>query len=164
MLLRCVLALFSAFVNDPLVNINVLAWICLVLIVILFLVQVYKKFLLNVLETMYLVCLLLAALFSVSSDTPSDETNAVLWMVFCSAFLIISYHIYRHLHHHTLVQRLARVAIVRVNSFKCHSANEGVVNHDASYNASENLSASQIRKLNAELREPLLEPEVSGAL
>ena len=54
LVVRCLLALFTAFKNNPLDNINVLAWVCLFLISLISLTMVYKNFLLNTLEIIYL--------------------------------------------------------------------------------------------------------------
>ena len=97
LLARCALALVVAFVNEPLVNISGLAWTSLFLVSLLCTFQVYTTFLLNALEIIYLVCLLLMALFSTPdyNRLQAAQEKIVLWIVLSSMIFVFFYHIYQ---------------------------------------------------------------------
>ena len=108
LVVRCLLALFIAFENNPIDTISVVVWVCLFLISLLSVTMAYNNFLLNALETIYLSCLLLIAHFKTLRNEDSDEVNVVLWIAFSSLLFITSYHIYHFLKERALFQRLAQ--------------------------------------------------------
>ena len=151
LLARCVLALVVAFENEPLINISALAWVCLFLISMLCTFQVYTTFLLNAWEIMYLVCLLLLAVFStpVESQLQVYQVKIVVWIVLFSLLLIIFYHTYQGLKNWKIFH-----CIWKRNT----SEQEVQGSHDSNSNntvPSTLITFNNIR--HSELREPLLE-------
>ena len=111
LLARCVLALFAALENDQGAILSVLAWVCLCVLSILSFVRVYKTWFLNGLEMLYLVCLLLLALFYAPRDVQSIEGNILQLMAIFSLGCILSFHIYQCMvKHRSFVRRLVQRA------------------------------------------------------
>ena len=165
LIVRCVLALFTAFENNPLNNINFLAWVCLFLVALLSFTMAYENILLNALEIVYLFCLLLIAHFMTPPDEESDEANIVLWIMFSSLLLIVSYHIYHFLKEHPLFYRLALKAKNMYEKFRKKENEDEDTNDNTDDNCDANVKTvpSTVVSIYSdrydELREPLLEPD-----
>ena len=103
---------------------------------------------------MYLVCLLLMALFSTPDDNQlqGNEVEIVLWIALCSAIFIIFYHIYQVIKPLKILHRI----------MKKRNALEQELPSDS--NDKNNTVSSTLITLNSirdgELREPLLENEL----
>ena len=161
LVVRCVLALFTAFENNSLYNINVLAWVCLFLVSLLSATMVYRNFALNTLEIIHLFCLLLTAHFMTHPDEESVEANVVLWIVFSFLLLITSYHIYHFLKESPLFQLLTlKVKSTYKNFCKRENDEEDTDdNCDANMRTVPSTVVSIYSDRYDELREPLLEPD-----
>ena len=150
LLARYVLALFAALENDQVAILSVLTWVCLFLMSILACVRVYKIGLLNALEMMYLVCLLLLALFFTEGDV-------VQLMAIFRLGCIVSFHIYQCLKHRSFVVRLEQKAKQMIKSLRKKTVPQQVVyNGDADDKSvtRKDVTRSSVRVV--ELREPLL--------
>ena len=117
LIVRCLLAFFVEFENNPVDSINVLIWVCLFLIFLVSVTMAYKSFLLNALEMIYLICLLLIAFFT-KPDVESEGANVVLWIALSSLLFIASYHIYHFLKERPLFQGLALKAKNMYENFR----------------------------------------------
>ena len=161
LVVRCLLALFTAFENNPLDYINVLAYVCLFLISLVSVTMVYKKLLLNALEIIYLACLLIIAFFTKPPDEESAEANVVLWIALSSLLLVASYHIYHFLKERPLFQRLALKAKNIYENFRKGETEEDDMddNCDANARTVPSTVVSIYSDRYDELREPLLEPD-----
>ena len=136
-----------------------LAWVCLFVMSILSFVGVYKIRFLNALEMMYLVCLLLLALFFAPNDVQSNEGNVVELMVVSSLACILSFHIYHCLiNHPSFISRLVDRAKQKYKKLTNRTAPKlQVVNNgdaDDKSATSTDVWLSSVRV--TELREPLL--------
>ena len=158
LLARCVLALFAALENDQIANLGALACVCLFIMSVLSFVQVYKIEFLNALEMMYMVCLLLLALFFAPKDVQSIEGNVVELMAICSLACIVSLHIYQSLIKNcSFVVSLVYKVKLKYKTLLKKTAQEQVVeNGDADDKSvtSTDVALSSVRV--TELREPLL--------
>ena len=74
LLIRCGLVLVMTFQNDQEVSLSVLMWLCLILIPLVALLQVYKSFVLNILENVYFSCIL-AMVFLVKLDVVKQRAT-----------------------------------------------------------------------------------------
>ena len=157
LLARCVLAVFSAVKNNPFMNLSVLAWFLFLIISILSLVQVYKSRFLNVLEMMYLVCLLLLAVFFAPNDVRMLEANAVLLIALCSLPFIITFHVYQSLKHRSFIVRLAQTTKQKYKSLTREATKARVLNNDDTDDNPVTSTEVVLGKVQStELREPLL--------
>lgn len=115
LLIRCIMALVVAFENDPVVAMNVLAWMCLLLIPIITLLQVYRSAILNMLEVWYLSCLLMMVYLNQTS-VPA-QLSVVVGLGMFSLLLIVPYHLHLRLRK-TRVCKCLKVAIFRAETYK----------------------------------------------
>ena len=157
LLARCVLAIFAALENDDDANLSVLAWVCLFVMSILSFVRVYKIGLLNALEMMYLVCLLLLALFFAPKDIQGTEGDVVQLMAICSLGCIVSFHIYECLKHRSFVLRLKQTAKQIYKTLRKETAQNQIANNDDADEKPVTRTIIAFSSLRVtELREPLL--------
>ena len=161
MVVRCLLALFTAFENNPIHTISALVWVCLFLNSLVSVTMAYKNFILNALEVIYLTCLLLIGHFMTHPDEESDEANVVLGIVFSSLLFITSYHIYHFFKERALFQRLALNANTTYENFRKRETEEDDAddNCDANVRTVPSTVVSIYSDRYDELREPLLEPD-----
>ena len=160
LVVRCGLALVTAFENDPLIDITVLVWVCIGLLSLLSVTMVYESFLLNALEMMCFGYLLLMATFSTPHGQQNDEANVVLWIVFCFLLLVASYHIYCFLKECLLFQHLAIKAKNAYENLTKRKTEEEDIddNCDVNVRTVPSTVVSIYSDRYDELREPLLEP------
>ena len=91
LLVRCLLVLVVTVSNDSSVTLSILTWVCLILVPLVALLQVYKSFLLNVLEIAYLSCILAMVFFT---STPYGiQLYLVLAIQACLFVLIVLLHV-----------------------------------------------------------------------
>ena len=163
LVIRCLLALFTAFENRPHKNISLLAWVCLFLSSLVSVAMVYKNLLLNALEVIYLTCLLLIAFFIYTKppDEEMDEANIVIWIALSSLLFVASYHIHRLLRERPIFQRLALKAKNVYKNFRKGETEEDDEddNCDPNVRTVPSTVVSIYSDRYDELREPLLEPD-----
>ena len=95
MLVRCLLVLVVTISDDSSVTLSILTWFCLILIPLVALLQVYKSFLLNVLEITYLSSILAMVFFF---TTPYDVQLYLIVAIQVLLFIaIILFHVYQRL-------------------------------------------------------------------
>ena len=87
LIVRCTLVLAVTFITDQLVTLNILMWTCLILIPLVALLQVYNSTVLNVLEIVYLCCLL--AMVFLSNAKYNEQLYIVTWISLCFFIAIL---------------------------------------------------------------------------
>ena len=86
LLVRCGLVLVMTFENDQEVSLSVLMWLCLILIPLISLLQVYNSFALNILENVYFSCIL-AMVFLVKLDVANNVQLSLVMSISICQFI-----------------------------------------------------------------------------